>query len=109
MNREQKRKFKKAAKARGIDKTVADVYLRLKENGVKSLDIEDGDRVRLNLKSIQSHPDYQKLSLPYRQFVEENAETVFTATYEDGKKLVSLKEDDTGWLFWPGDLIKAAE
>lgn len=112
MNRAYKRKFVKAAKKRGVDETIADVYLRLKENGMEKMDIRDGDRVRLNLKSIQAHPDYPRLSVAYRQFVEENAETVFTAKYgedEQAKSLVCLKEDSIGWHFWPGDLIKVSE
>lgn len=112
MNRKQKRKFMKIASNRGADKTVVDVYLRLKENGVEDLNIKDGDKVRLNLRAIQSHPDYPKLSLSYRQFVEDNAETVFTAEYESEKnigKLVCLHEDSARWHFWPGDLIKVSE
>lgn len=71
--------------------------------------IEDGDKIRLNLELIRSHPDYPSLSAKYTHFVESNADTVFTAKVEHGTHnngLISLQEDQTGWLFWPGFLIK---
>lgn len=112
MNRKQKRNFVKAAKKKGVDKRIADVYLRLKEMDVSPVDLEDGDKVRLNLKAIQGHADYDRLSEQYKQFVENNTEQIFTVSRDERggklKTVVSLKEEPT-WLFWTSDLIKVEE
>ena len=113
MNRKQKRNFIKLAKGKGVDPKIAELYMRLKDQGVMFDNISDGDRVKLNLKVIQSHPDYKRLSEKYKNFVLENADTIFTVRLDprggDLNNVVSLKEDSAGWLFWTGDLIKVNE
>lgn len=113
MNRKQKRNFVKIAKSKGVDPQIAELYMRLKDKGVAFDDIGEGDRVKLNLKVIQSHPDYKRLSEKYKNFVVENADTVFTVRLDPRggnlNNVVSLKEDPAGWLFWTGDLIKVNE
>lgn len=89
---------------------VADIYKALIESKKSDVVICDGDRVKLNLKKIQSHKDYDRLNPRYKRFVEENADVVFTACVESGKRkipnTVGLKESEDNWLFWVGDLIK---
>lgn len=113
MNRKQKRAFLKAAKKKGVDTQIAELYLRIKEKNVSLEKITDGDKVKLNLKAIQDHPDYNRLSEDYKAFVTENENTVFTVQFDPRggslNHVVSLKEDSTGWLFWIGDLIKIKE
>lgn len=69
--------------------------------------IKDGDKVKLNIKSIKSHPDYFSLSDEYKNFIDENKDTIFTVNSENNrlKSIVGLVEEPC-WLFWVGDLIK---
>ena len=90
--------------------TAADLYNALIASKKSDVVIADGDRVRLNVKKIKEHPDYQKLNPRYKQFVESSDGKVFTACVESGSGVipntVGLKESDDNWLFWVGDLIK---
>lgn len=65
----------------------------------------EDDPVVLNTEKIRSAKGYQELQEKYRQFVEENEGTVFTAHIER-PTLVSFKEDPT-WWFYSGDLLPA--
>lgn len=113
MNRNQKRKFIKAAGEKGIDKSMAELYLKMKQHGSPPIELKEGDMVRLNINSIQKHPDYSKLSVMYREFVEVHKEDIFTVVYDRRRQLnpteVCLKEDPFGWMFWTGDLIKVSD
>ena len=113
MNRKDKRAFLKSAKKKGVDRQLAELYLRIKEKGIQPQTIVDGDKVKLNMKAIQSHPDYNRLSDKYKSFVTENVDTIFTVQFDPRSgnlnAIVSLKEDSTRWLFWVGDLTKVNE
>ena len=67
--------------------------------------IEEGTKVKLNYDSIVSDPNYSKKVQPYRDFVENNKDTVFTVQYDEKYKnkplLVMLKEDtnEVKWLW----------
>ena len=101
MNREQRRALKYKKSNRKKEKILMDdIY------------IPEGTKVKLDLKKIQGHPDYMRLTENYRKFVEGNKDTIFTVEYdkfrENPSTLVCLKEDPTPikWLFWTGFLIK---
>jgi len=79
----------------------------------KVVQIQDGDKVRINKARILARPDYDRLTPLYRQFVEENSGTVFTAKtivkpdkYESG---IFAFVESPAWYFWDGDLIKVGE
>lgn len=113
MNRSQRRNFVKSAQKKGVDKSIAELYLRVKQHGSVPQELQEGDRVRLNVENIKKHPDYGRLSQAYRDFVELHEDDVFTVVYDERRKEkpteVCLEEDPTGWLFWTGDLIKEKE
>ena len=90
--------------------TSADIYKALIESKKSDVVICDGDQVKLNVKKIQKHPDYKRLNPRYKQFVEENADKIFTASVGDENgsipNTVGLKESEDTWLCWVGDIIK---
>lgn len=71
----------------------------------------EGDKVKLNIKKMKSHPSYNKYNDKFKSFLEDNKDKIFTVEYDKTKKnkpnLVCLKEDDSKykWLFWDGDLL----
>ena len=79
--------------------------------------LAEGTKVKLNYESITSEPDYKKKVTRYKEFVENNKDTIFTVQYDEKYKnkpiLVSLAEDDNEvkWLWHcESDLIvKIAE
>ena len=108
MNREQRRTLKKNSKK--IDKTInlmRDVQGQVNREG---LSIPEGTRVQFNLKKMQAHPDWNRLEQRYRDFVEQNVDTVFTVEYDEQYPKeplwVCLAEDPNPikWLFYIGDL-----
>lgn len=107
MNRQQKRSFIKQALKKGISRNVAEAYISVKESGMDIVSlpkqIHEDDRVKLDVEKIKSRNDYQKMNPKYKQFIEANENTVFTAHIER-ETLVSLKEFPE-WLFWSGDVI----
>lgn len=108
MNRQQRRAFVKKAQSKGISKNVAEAYIAIKEAGLDKLSLpkqfQEGDRVKLDVEKIKGYKDYEKMNPKYKEFVESNADTVFTA-HPERETLVSLKEQPE-WLFWSGNLIK---
>ncbi len=112
MNREARRNAEKLLKSKGIDPKKLEYFLRTKEAERRTQDMPEGARVRLDIKNIQSHPDYPRLTERYREWVEGHGDDVFTVEYDPkypvNPTLVCLKEDESPvkWLFWIGDLIK---
>lgn len=102
MNRKEKRLFIKKARDAGFDKKMAEMYLAIKESGANEL--KEGDKIKLDVKKITESKGYQNLNPKYKEFVESNVNTVFTAHLEQ-KGLISLIEQPE-WLFWSGNLIK---
>ena len=104
MNREQKRAFVKKAKERGVSANAAKAYSEIISNGTGQAtpkqDIAEDEKVKLNIETIKARQNY-------KEFVDTNADTIFTAHIER-TTLISLKEEPT-WLFWCGDLIKMKE
>ena len=111
MNRKQKRKLVSYARKKGISESAAKIYLRLKELDVAEKTLADGDKVKLNLSSIQKHPDYHALSHEYKRFVESKANNIFTVSSKNVGNLKSVVrlEESPQWLFWTGNLIKVNE
>ena len=91
-------------------KTLFDMYKALLRKNSKHPSLYEGDRVRLNVKGIKSHPDYDKLNPRYKEFVESNQDTIFIVGCNSNtnriKDTVNLVGDTDNWLFWIGDLIK---
>ena len=59
--------------------------------------IQEGTKVKLNVKAIQSDRNYPRMTEQYKAFVEKHKDTIFTVEYDEkfGKnpKIVMLKED----------------
>lgn len=109
MNRSERRNPSKFAQIKNLLNDMSAIQ-RYKDTIESDWPIKEGDKVRLDLEVIRKHPNYEQLLPAYRKFCEENAETVFTVSYDKSLKqsLVSLAEDTTEpkWLFWIGDLKK---
>lgn len=70
--------------------------------------LQEGDKVRLNVKRIRAHPDFKKKTIAYQAFVGANYRKHFTVQYAKDKNpniFVELKEAPK-YLWWVGDLIK---
>lgn len=107
MNREKRRRTEKQLRSRGVNQETIRSYMELLRDTNKSQDlgpvIPYGSHVKINLEKIQSRKEYDRLSKKYREFVERNSDTVFTAIVEK-RGLISFQEAPE-WLFWNGDLI----
>lgn len=112
MNREEKRKYKKQLISKGYSGSQADTMIMIKEMQETRKFLKEGQAVKLDVKSIKSHPDYPRLTSKYKDWVELHCEDVFTVEYDEkynnNPSLVLLKEDTTvpKWLFWEGNLIE---
>lgn len=77
--------------------------------------IMPGDKVRLNVKQIRQMPSWGSLNVKYRQFVNNNEQSVFTAkpgaklTDADGSLLLVEFEEDPTWLFAREELIRVGD
>ena len=74
----------------------------------------EGDKVTINYEKIVNEAGYDLRTGKYRDFVENNKDTVFTVEYDkkfkDSKNqiIVTFAEDETNpkWLWYVDDLIK---
>lgn len=118
MNRDQKKMLEKAyrksgkskAKAKKIAQQMYDIdKIRLEGTGVTSppQDFQEDEKFKLDIDKIKARKNYDNMTDNYKQFIDSNADTIFTAFVDKGH-LVSAKEDPR-WLFWSGDLIKVKE
>lgn len=109
MNRQQRRKFVKDAKKKGISKGTAEAYLAVKEMGldlsqaVVPKKYNDGDKVRLDVEGLKKQKSYETKSEEYRNFIDANAETVFEIGPSKGNLCTLV---DCPYVFYSGDLIK---
>jgi len=65
--------------------------------------IEEGAKVKLNYDSIVSDPNYPKKVQGYKDFVENNKDTVFTVEYDEkyqNKPLLVMLKEDTNEVKW---------
>ena len=67
--------------------------------------IKDGTKVKINSKSIMEHPNYSTMMPKYKEFVENNIDTVFISYHTKYDDIVEIKDVDYEWYFWIGDLI----
>lgn len=111
MNREQKRAYIKKAKKKGVPQKMAEAHAEIMDISdgkiIEPQDIQEGEKVRLNLENIKTRKNYDKMTDKYKLFVETNANTIFTAHLER-PTLISFVEKPS-WLFYSGDLIKLGE
>lgn len=109
INRAGKRAFTKSVRKAGISKADAEKYVFIVNEGSGTpsppQEIGEGDKVRLNSELIKARKNYPRMAERYREFVEQNEDTVFTAHVER-ENMISMIEEPR-WLFWSGDLIKA--
>lgn len=110
MNREQKRTFVKKAQEKGVNRDIAKIYAETlwERSGAGThtppQDINEGEKLMLDVDKIKSRRDYERMTDKYKEFINSNVDTVFTAHVER-KTLISFAEEPE-WLFWCGDLIK---
>lgn len=117
MNRAERRnlskKIKKVNKTLnlGLTKKQLKNYIKFKEEQLSSVVLFEGDKVKIDYEGIVSRVDYEKRRPEYRDFIEQNKNTIFTVKYDEKYRnnpwLVSLEEDTTEprWLFTTSDLI----
>lgn len=107
MNREQRRALIKKAVKKGVPSERAKKIIEIAEHGAGEhtdvQEIKTGDKVKLNVDAVKARKHYDAMLQTYRDFVEANADTVFTAVVENSR-LVHMEEEPK-WLFWCGDLI----
>lgn len=111
MGRELKRKLTKELKNLGVsDKHINDLFVLKDMQKQKNVCLQEGQRVKLNIKKIKDNTDYKRLQEKYKKFVEEHKDDVFTVEYDKRHMnepiVVCLKEDTTvpKWLFRDSDL-----
>ena len=119
MGRAEKRKL--AKKIKHIQKTkpwelqalIQEAYAReLIENRVGKEVLAPGDKVMLDVVKMSNDPDWVNMKEEYRNFVEANANRVFTLAKEARVSgpfsFVSMEEDETDprWLFFTGHVKK---
>ena len=111
MNREQKRAFVKKAKKNGTREEIAKAYAKIIGDGAGTptapQTILEDEKVKLDIDKIKARKNYEIMSAQYKEFVESNIETIFTA-HVKYSTVISLKEEPK-WLFWSGDLIKVKD
>ena len=93
----------------GADGNLKDHLAAMAAEGEDML-LKEGEKVRLNIKEIKTHPDWHKKTEKYKDFVENNSNTIFTVKYDDAFQdpptLVCLVEDEEKWLWYEGYLIR---
>lgn len=108
MNREQKRAFVKKAQRKGVSKKTAEAYAEIMDMGdgkvIEPQDIQEGERVKVNLEIIKARKNFENMNDKYKSFVETNSDKVYTAHLER-PTLISFVEEPS-WLFYSGDLIR---
>ena len=95
-----------------IDKSlIKKMFIYFKENTY----IPEGTKVKIDVEKLQKEKTYNKRNVKWKEFIENNKDTVFTVEYDENKKdnpkMVCLKEDTSPvkWLFFIGDLIVIKE
>lgn len=104
MNRKKRREFTKKAKEKGVPEEYIKSYITMLNNKNNDSSIPDGTKIMLDVNKIRSGKNYERMLPEYKAFVESSKDRVFTAHVKEGG-LIEL-EEETKWLFWPGDLKK---
>lgn len=101
------------------DDIMAKVLERLILDKKIAIEIQEGQKVRLDVKGIEAGSNYSKQSNRYKKWVKQNEHEVFAIRYlrtnkkDDNSPIVSREiielKDDSGnicdWIFWVGYLI----
>lgn len=110
IDRKQRREFNGKEFAR--DRIASLIHGLTKLDNIFNTDdswIKEGEKVKLNVEKIKIHKDYKRLTEGYKDFISNNADTIFTVKFEEKygeyPSLVTFQEDST-WLFHVGDLIR---
>ena len=112
MNREQRRKYEKSLRSKGISSTDAKNIVSLKQKIDSTEPIPEGSKVRLDIDVIKNDPNYERKVDRYKQFVDENKDKTFTVEYDARHKnkplIVCLKEDTSlvKWLWSVEELVQ---
>ena len=115
MNREQKRKLERKFRAAGASKDEAvkkvDLFARaaeLRDAGFQvtsePIHFDEDEKAAIDIVKVMAHTNYDRMSEPYKAFVEQSAGQVFTV-HKEQENIISFKENPT-WFFWSGDLLK---
>lgn len=114
MNRKQRRQLKRTLMSSGMPEQKAKSVIIASDvlNGRNYNRVfENGDPVKLDLKSILSGPNTDSYSDAYVKFITENKDEIFHVArldkYPDGA-IVGLRENDI-YYFHPSNLIPAKE
>ena len=110
---ERKIKHIQKTKPWELQALIQEKYAReLIENRVGKDTLAPGDKVMLDVKKIMEDPDWTNMKEEYKEFVEANANKVFTLKKEARQSgpftFVSFNEDETDprWLFMTGHVKK---
>lgn len=114
LNRSDRRKMGRRLRKTGISPEMAIELFERRLAQFAAQPLQEGTKVRLNYDEIVNAPGYDKKVKPYKAFVEENRDKVFTVAYDDkhtSGRMVVLAEDPSlqQWLWWSGDLIVVDE
>lgn len=114
MNREQRRAMAKRLKKKGVKNAAELVNAYDKANKIRDnteggassppQSIAEGDQVKLNVELIKARKNYENMLDGYKDFVNNNADSIFTAHVER-ENIISMVEEPK-WFFWSGDLIR---
>ena len=109
MNREQRRKYERQLRRKGVSNEDVELFFKMLASSDET--VNDGDKVRINVERIRKHPDYEKMNPKYKQFLADNEDKIFTATKTKkgfNRSFVEFEEDSTDprWLWCMDDLIK---
>ena len=110
---ERKIKHIQKTKPWELQALIQEKYAReLIENRVGKDTLAPGDKVMLDVKKIMEDPDWENMKEEYKEFVEANANRVFTLRREARQvgpfSFVSFNEDETEpkYLFMTGHIKK---
>lgn len=86
-----------------IDEPTGNSYVDNYIKELKSNNIKDGDKIKIDVDSIMSRKGFNKMNLLYQNFIKKSKNKVFTArvTRQGFVELIEAPE----WLFWKGELI----
>lgn len=118
VNRDQRKALEKAYRKYGKSRTEAKQIAKqmydidnLRLNGIgeanRAQRFSEGEKFKLDIEAIKARKNYERMTDNYKQFVDDNTDTILTAHVE-GRGLISPKEEPK-WLFWSGDLLKVED
>jgi len=120
-NREESRAFKKVLLKSGKTENEANNIIDLTKKATRLWDAEgksrskeyllEGEQVKLNVDKMWNYPDWESRQEAYKQFVQDNVDTIFTVKYAEEYQakpsIVELVKDGmvSLWRFVDDDLL----